>query len=681
MYKKIILLTILLVSLLAISAVSAEDNTVEDNVSADDLNNNVDRILEDESDSDLSDDEIIKLNTKSFYDLYNIINRGYSSEICLEDNYTYNSDYGFENGININRTVTIYSKGNVIIDGNNAAKFFTIDAANVVIKNIIFKNGLTSDEGVLTCCGVNGTVINCKFDNCSAKSGGGAIYWNADNGSITNCAFNNCSAPDGGAIKWYKDNDKFSVNGLVSNCNFTNCHGTYGGGVCWFGDEGSLINCNFNNCYSTGIAGAIYWTGELGCVSESTFTQCFSNYYAGSIYWLGSDGKVSVCKFDDCSCEGDGGAIYWYAPNCIISNSNFTKCSAVENGGAICWNDVQNGNVIHCIFDDCFAKNGGAAYKINATDSKFINNKATEYGGALYISAEDNNIFTNNKASVEGDDNYIPQLILYISNYTSTYGGQLPIILIENNQLAYNIPIIIKIYQNNELIDIYKAYSGYYWNVPLDSGEYIGEFALEDSEGVNPVYATLTILKIPTLISVQAVSSTYNGNGYVLVTLVDDSMNPISDATISVDVTGMKPSKTDKNGQVKFSTNGLVPKTYAAKVTYIGNTNYDKQTTSVNFKINKAIPKLTAAKKTFKKSVKTKKYTVTLKTNQNKVMKNNYITLKVNKKTYKVKTNSKGQATFKITNLNKKGTYTAVVNYAGSKYYNAKTVKPKIIVK
>ena len=70
-----------------------------------------------------------------------------------------------------------------------------------------------------------------------------------------------------------------------------------------------------------------------------------------------------------------------------------------------------------------------------------------------------------------------------------------------------------------------------------------------------------------------------------------------------------------------------------------------------------------------------------MKTNQNKVMKNNYITLKVNKKTYKVKTNSKGQATFKITNLNKKGTYTAVVNYAGSKYYNAKTVKPKIIVK
>ena len=62
-------------------------------------------------------------------------------------------------------------------------------------------------------------------------------------------------------------------------------------------------------------------------------------------------------------------------------------------------------------------------------------------------------------------------------------------------------------------------------------------------------------------------------------------------------------------------------------------------------------------------------------------MKNTYVTLKVNKKTYNVKTNAKGQATFKITNLNKKGTFTAEVKYAGNSCYNAKTVKPKITIK
>ena len=45
-------------------------------------------------------------------------------------------------------------------------------------------------------------------------------------------------------------------------------------------------------------------------------------------------------------------------------------------------------------------------------------------------------------------------------------------------------------------------------------------------------------------------------------------------------------------------------------------------------------------------------------------------------------TNTKTQHQNKnTTNLKKKGTFTAVVKYAGSKYYNAKTVKPKIIVK
>ena len=91
--------------------------------------------------------------------------------------------------------------------------------------------------------------------------------------------------------------------------------------------------------------------------------------------------------------------------------------------------------------------------------------------------------------------------------------------------------------------------------------------------------------------------------------------------------------------------------------------------------------KLIAKATTFKSSVKTKKYSVTLKTSKNKAMKNTKVTLKVNKKTYTSTTNSKGQATFKITKLTKKGKFTAVVKFAGNKYYNAKTVKPKITVK
>jgi phosphatidate phosphatase APP1 len=62
-------------------------------------------------------------------------------------------------------------------------------------------------------------------------------------------------------------------------------------------------------------------------------------------------------------------------------------------------------------------------------------------------------------------------------------------------------------------------------------------------------------------------------------------------------------------------------------------------------------------------------------------MKNMKVTVKVNGKTYSAKTNSKGQAIFKLTKLTKKGTYTAEVKYAGNNIYNAVTKKVKISVK
>ncbi|WP_407374058.1 hypothetical protein [Methanobrevibacter sp.] len=56
------------------------------------------------------------------------------------------------------------------------------------------------------------------------------------------------------------------------------------------------------------------------------------------------------------------------------------------------------------------------------------------------------------------------------------------------------------------------------------------------------------------------------------------------------------------------------------------------------------------------------------------------VTIKVNGKTYKATTNSKGQATFKITKLTKKGKFTALVKFAGNSKYKAVSKKPKISV-
>ena len=63
------------------------------------------------------------------------------------------------------------------------------------------------------------------------------------------------------------------------------------------------------------------------------------------------------------------------------------------------------------------------------------------------------------------------------------------------------------------------------------------------------------------------------------------------------------------------------------------------------------------------------------------MLKNKKVTLKVNGKTYTATTNSKGVATFKLSKLTKKGTFTAVVNYAGDKYYNKISKKAKVTIK
>ena len=130
-----------------------------------------------------------------------------------------------------------------------------------------------------------------------------------------------------------------------------------------------------------------------------------------------------------------------------------------------------------------------------------------------------------------------------------------------------------------------------------------------------------------------------------------------------------------------MSTKGLAPKAYTAKITFNGNTNYEKSTKNVKVTVKKAKPKLTAKKKTFKKSVKVKKYSIVLKNNLKKAIKKAKVYLKVGKKTYKAKTNGKGKATFKIKKLTKKGKYKATVTYKGNACYNKVTKKVNIKIR
>ena len=143
---------------------------------------------------------------------------------------------------------------------------------------------------------------------------------------------------------------------------------------------------------------------------------------------------------------------------------------------------------------------------------------------------------------------------------------------------------------------------------------------------------------------------------------------------------GAKTYTTGKNGQVKASTKTSVPKTYTAKITFKGDNVYGKSSKNVKVTLKMGTPKITATTRTFKVATKVKKYTVTLKNNLNKAMTKSIAYLKVGGKTYKAKTSSQGKITFKITKLNKKGTFRATITYPGNIYYNKVTKKATIKV-
>lgn len=187
--------------------------------------------------------------------------------------------------------------------------------------------------------------------------------------------------------------------------------------------------------------------------------------------------------------------------------------------------------------------------------------------------------------------------------------------------------------------------------------------------------------KASTKIAANGFTEVYNEGKNLVVTLKDGSGKILSNKLVKINVNGQTKSYyTDKNGQIKLSTASWVPKTYQAKITFSGDDKYKASSSSVNVVVKKANAKLSASQKTFKVK-STKKYTVALKNNKNAVMKKVKIYLKVNGKTYSVLTDNKGQATFKLAKLTKKGTYKAVVSYNGNNCYNkvAKTVK--IIIK
>lgn len=413
-FIKILRLSILLfIVLLCIGAISAEDNLTDNST------------------------EEFEVPTETFTDLDYLINNSQEgSSVNLTYNYRFDPDYDecLTEGIQISKNLTITGMNNVFIDGNFLARGLNINPnSNVVLKNIIFKNGYSKTGGAAILVGQNSSLLidNCTFySNMVYNSNGGAIYGlEGTNIDIHSSEFYNNSATRVSKLPWkeYKrgmgsvicmrigsnlrlfdtvirDNIGYLTTILIITWDDVNTN------------QSTLYvkNCLFEN--NIAKSNGVIYLDEYGIadILDSVFRNNVVTY-TGGLITLDTSKKAVVknCTFDGNS-GINGGALYInslsndYRSNVTVVDCEFTKNSASNEGGAI-FSKYATTSISNSHFEGNTAVYGGAVFtkigSIKIYDSMFLKNSA-DYGGALYLKTDVNKVinslFTQNYAVKAG---------------------------------------------------------------------------------------------------------------------------------------------------------------------------------------------------------------------------------------------------------------------------------------
>lgn len=168
---------------------------------------------------------------------------------------------------------------------------------------------------------------------------------------------------------------------------------------------------------------------------------------------------------------------------------------------------------------------------------------------------------------------------------------------------------------------------------------------------------------------------------YFQVTLKDENGTALANKPIKIGFNGRVYDRTtDENGSAKLQINLAYKGTYTFAIGFLGDEEYLGAFEVAKITVKVQTPKLTAPNKSYKASAKTKSLTASFKTANGKAVSGKKISFTVNGKTYSAKTNSKGTATVNVS-LNKKGTYSFTVKFAGDNTFATASAKAKLTLK
>ena len=629
-------------------------------------------------------------------------NYGSLSNCNFTNNIAVNSRYGGGAVLWSGHYASMYNNTFVNNTGSKGGSVVLDGASYASISNCNFINNTAQEycAAILFDSGILNSVSNCNFINNTAETGGTGVYlYNTYYSSVSDCKFiNNFAGYDGSAI--YVDPGDYCT---VSNSTFINNTCSYSGGVIsWYGHNGTVFNCNFMNNKAVNEGGAIYWFFNDGLISNCNFTNNTANK-GGAIY---TKCPVINCIFTN-NTANEGGAIYKGIAVLCTFNCDSDNCFETE---------IVPANITVCDFISTY--NSGAKLLFNITADIEINEEIRHFKidginttikvyqndnliGAYYAISGDGWIVNLNPGvytAVLSLDKYsevkavnasmtvrtITPTTIITSPVNTTYNSDDKLIITLKDDLGNPIANTSMFVYITEL-ENYTTDSNGQVNVSLkglDANTYEALIIALGNENYTGSSASEQIIinPQPCQLTANAVSTTYNVNKDLVITLKDKNGNALSGVQITVNLGSDVKYTTDKNGQVKVNVAKLVPKTYNAKIS-VENNNYKASPVSVKVTVKKATPKITAKAKTFKLKVKTKKYAVTFKDNKGKAIKKAKLTLKVKGKTYKATTNAKGKAIFKIKKLTKKGKFKAKIGFKGDKFYKAVSKNVKITIK
>lgn len=530
----------------------------------------------------------------------------------------------------INETLINGLKNNTTINIANGR--YELDTIN--LNNNISIIGQNRDETILYTNSKNGLFninanSNLKLINLTIRDYESTISSAiTNNGHLTveNMFFQNASHENakGGFI--------YSTNNLtVINCTFDSATAAYGAHIYTNTGQTIIINSNFTNSETSLVGGSIY--------SLKSETEIYNSIF---MYNKGTSGAAVYNAFGNLTVNNSyfsenyakelyGGAIYT-SGRAIVNNSEFIENQAMKDGGAI--------------------TNTNYFYSINCN---YISNWANNNGGAIEnIPLNDNEIgnitILNNTFSGNGVSNYGGVIINYNDHATLPISGTITIIdtkFIEN--MAYQGGVIY-----NELI--LNIINSTLTDNTAEEGNIIYMTKASTAKLINTEFKDDDIYCKGDNFKIELINSN---------TIIIHENNPSNNNTNEHTTQTNSEDKTEKKDEKTTNTQNTNPQTNISP-------KKSKKTT-------KQIIKIIANKKTFKVKIKTKKYSITLKSS-NKTIKKIKVILKIKGKTYIATTNNKGKATFKITKLNKRGTYKAIIIFKGDKKYNKSTKAVKIIV-